>query len=52
MRYGYFFVDGLLTSGAMMLVYNSGWYARVHRRLPWILILSTAAALLMAILIR
>jgi hypothetical protein len=50
-RYGYFLVVGLLTSGTIMLVYNSGWFARVRRRLPWVLLLSTAAALLMAILI-
>jgi DNA-binding LytR/AlgR family response regulator len=50
-RYTYFVVVGLLASGVMMLLYNSGWFSRARRRLVWVVAFSAGAALVTAVLI-
>ena len=50
-RYAYFVVVGLLASGAMTLVYGNNWFARQQQRFLWIIIFSSVAALVTAVLI-
>jgi len=50
-RYTYFVIVGLLTSGAMMLIYSSDWFSRVRWRFAWVIGFSAGAALVTALLI-
>ena len=50
-RYIYLMMIAMLISAALTLIYNSSWFQASTRKLPWSILISVLAALLMAVIL-
>ena len=50
-RYIYLMMIAMLISAALTLIYNSSWFQASTRKLPWSVLISVLAALLMAVIL-